>query len=83
MNSDFMQFLRANENGMVWFAIPGGLISGKLDKLDIKTHVFGLRGAAYHTGSFKLDLGDSSVLADDVSAWGLSMPTLLAEEETD
>lgn len=80
MNTDFVEFLRANINETVWFMTPSGLIFGQLHDFDEVNHVFGLLDAATYKSSVKLGLGDCAVSADDVSAWGMDEPTPLEED---
>lgn len=79
MNSDLVKFLRANHEETVWFITPGGLICGELAELDEDSHVFGLLDVTFYSGKTKLELGDSHISADNISAWGLSEPTLPAD----
>jgi len=80
MNSFLVLFLRDNLNEIIWCVVPGGIICGELGDFDEDSHTFGLQSAVFFTGSAKLELGDSSVLADHVSAWGMETPTLPEED---
>lgn len=82
MNSDLVQFLRANIGDTLWFATPGGVVSGELSDFDEDAHTFGLLGAVLLNGTATLDLGDTTVSADTVSAWGDGTPTLSDDPET-
>jgi len=80
MNKHLVEFVEGNLKEIVWFLTPGGLISGNLHDIDKDAHSIGVTKAFHHTGSVKLYLGDISINADQVSAWGLDEPTPPEEE---
>lgn len=75
MNKHLVEFIESNINELVWLLTPGGLIYGKLNDLDKDAHSIGIKQAFHHAGNVKLSLGDISVNADQVSAWGWDEPT--------
>lgn len=75
MNRELQDFITQWQDGTteVWFLTPAGVIHGKLaqNRGEVVESII-LFDAVYIPGGEPLDLGIATILADQISGWGVS-----------
>ena len=82
MDETLQRFLKQHAgDGTVWFLLPGGMVSGKLNSLDSEMpETVTLREAFVYWGHKVADVDVTTIRMSQVSAWGETLRTFLDED---
>lgn len=77
------EFLKEQEENIVWFLTPSGLVSGKLqihpDGFDKAQNLI-LSSAVFFSGDISIDIYEATILLDHISGWGAGEPIFIDKE---